>query len=58
MRHPLDGNAIAADAHYADSECDGCAGGDKWPADQHVWLCPVCDAEYHDDFDDRPDCDE
>jgi ribosomal protein L37AE/L43A len=47
-RHPLDGNMIAADEHYADQDCEGCRGGDKWPASESVWRCPVCDAEYYD----------
>jgi hypothetical protein len=29
-------------------DCPGCGGGDKWPADEAVWVCPVCDAEYSD----------
>lgn len=29
-------------------DCPGCQGGDKWPNDQEVWRCPVCDAEYQD----------
>lgn len=29
-------------------DCTGCAGGDKWPVNQEVWRCPVCDTEYHD----------
>lgn len=51
--HPLDGNMIAADDHYERDDheppwdCDGCAGGDKWPIDEEVWCCPVCDTEYH-----------
>lgn len=48
-RHPLDGNMIAADEHYADHDCPGCQGGDKWPVSEPVWLCPVCDAEYYDE---------
>ena len=47
-RHPLDGNAIAADEHYAEDDCPGCGGGDKWPKDEEVWCCPVCDTEFHD----------
>lgn len=47
-RHPLDGNAIAADEYYAESDCPGCQGGDKWPQAEEVWHCPVCDTEFHD----------
>ena len=51
-RHPLDAGMIAADEHYAERpddppyDCPGCAGGEKWPADEAVWTCPVCDTEY------------
>jgi rubrerythrin len=56
--HPLDGNMIAADAHYDPDDgppwdCLGCQGGDKWPADEAVWRCPVCDTEYQ-DIEDSP----
>ena len=27
-------------------DCEGCRGGDRWPADADVWRCPVCDTEY------------
>jgi hypothetical protein len=30
-------------------DCPGCQGGDKWPVDEPVWRCPVCDTEYWDD---------
>lgn len=31
-----------------DYDCPGCQGGDKWPVNESVWRCPVCDAEYYD----------
>jgi len=34
-------------------DCPGCAGGDKWPITESVWLCPACDTEYHDNGDEE-----
>ena len=40
---------------FADPNCPGCRGGDKVPAHEPVWRCPVCDAEWHDyDADEAP----
>ena len=52
--HFLDGNAIAADDHYSDTECGGCQGGDKWPVAESYWRCPWCDTEYYDNDEDKP----
>jgi len=49
-RHPLDGNAIAADAHYGREEpemreCDKCDGtGMQYYGPDDRWRsCPICD---------------
>lgn len=49
-RHPLDGNAIAADAHYGREEpemreCDQCDGTGTYLRDEHDTgrPCHICD---------------
>jgi len=46
-RHPLDGNAIAADAHYGREEpemreCDQCEGTGYMREETAQWACHVC----------------
>lgn len=31
---------------YADPDCPGCGGGDKWPVGEQEWRCPICYSEY------------